>query len=180
MNSFYTQKELIEIGLKSFGENCLISRKLSIYSPHQIEIGDNVRIDDFCILSGKINIGCNVHISAGCYLFAGNEGIDIKDNSSISSRCSIYAITDDYSGNYYTNPTVHNSLRNVIEKKVIINKHVVIGTGSTVLPGVQIGEGCSFGAMSLIRESTKPWGIYVGIPCKRIKERSKKLLDLKH
>lgn len=54
--SFYTHDELAEIGFKSCGKNVLISRKASIYSPAKIEIGDNVRIDDFCILSGVIFI----------------------------------------------------------------------------------------------------------------------------
>ena len=61
---------------------------------------------------------------------------------------------------------------------VLIKKHVIIGTSSTVLPGVTIGEGCAFGAYSFIKESCPAWGRYVGIPCKRIGERSQKLLDL--
>jgi len=54
MNSFYTEDELKEIGLKSYGHNVLISRKANLYSVSEISIGNNVRIDDFCILSGKI------------------------------------------------------------------------------------------------------------------------------
>ena len=54
MNSFYTENELKQIGFKRIGENVLISRKASIYQPELIEIGNNVRIDDFCILSGNI------------------------------------------------------------------------------------------------------------------------------
>ena len=53
MNSFYSKEELKEIGFKKYGENVLISRKTSIYNPEKIIIGNNVRIDDFCILSRK-------------------------------------------------------------------------------------------------------------------------------
>ena len=52
--SFYSREELLDLGLKSVGENVRISRKVSIYGAEQISIGDNVRIDDFCILSGII------------------------------------------------------------------------------------------------------------------------------
>ncbi len=48
---FYTRKELERIGFKSIGENVLISDKTSIYSPQNISIGNNVRIDDYCVLS---------------------------------------------------------------------------------------------------------------------------------
>ena len=49
---------------KAFGENVLISRKASLYSPQTISLGNKVRIDEFCILSGLIEIGNFVHISA--------------------------------------------------------------------------------------------------------------------
>ena len=62
MNSFYSDEELKKIRFKSLGENVLISKKASIYSPEKIIIGNNVRIDDFCILSGNIQIGNHVHI----------------------------------------------------------------------------------------------------------------------
>lgn len=176
MSSFYSKKELKNIGFVSIGNNVLISKKASFYSPECIEIGNNVRIDDFCILSGKIKINNNIHISAGSYLYAGDAGIILEDYSGISSRCAIYAITDDYSGNYLTNTMTDLKYRNVIKKEVIIKKYSIIGTGSTILPGVTIEDGCAIGAMSLVNKTTEPWGIYVGTPCKRIRERSKILL----
>lgn len=178
MTSFYSQEELYSIGLRRFGSNVLISRKISIYSPEKITIGDNVRIDDFCILSGNIRFENNIHLAAGCYLFAGNSEIYFEDYSGLSSRCTVYAASDDYSGEFLTNPMVPDEYRHVISAPVSIGKHVVVGSGSTVLPGVSIAEGCSVGSMSLITKSTEPWGIYVGIPCKRLKDRSKRVLEL--
>ena len=34
------------------------------------------------------------------------------------------------------------------------------------------------GAMSLVNKTTEPWGVYVGNPAKRVKERKKNLLEL--
>lgn len=178
MNSFYTVEELLKIGFKSIGDNVYISRKASIYSAEKIKIGNNVRIDDFCILSGNIFIGNYVHISAGCYLYGGDSGIVIDDYCSISSRSCIYAISDDYSGNFLVNPMVREEYRNVIDKQVLIEKYVVIGSGCTVLPGVTIKEGSAFGSMSFINRNIDPWGIYIGIPCRKIKDRSKRMLDM--
>lgn len=177
-NGFYTESELTNMGLKSYGKNVLISRKASIYVPSKIVIGDNVRIDDFCQLVGKIKIGNYVHIGMSSYITGGEEGVIMEDFSGLSSRCAIYAQSDDYSGNYLTNPTVPSEYTNVTNKQVMLNKHVIVGTGSTILPGVNIGEGVAVGAMSLVSKSLNAWGIYAGIPCKFVKERSRKLLSL--
>lgn len=178
MSSFYSEQELKEIGFKSLGENVLISKKTSIYGASNISIGNNVRIDDFSLLSGKITIGNNVHISAYVSLFAGDAGIELGNYVGVSSRSVVYATTDDYSGEYLTNPTVPDKYKNVINDKVTMGEHALIGTGCTVLPGVTVGDGVSVGAMSLINKDLEEWSIYVGIPCKKIKDRSKKLLEL--
>lgn len=48
---FYSREQLEKIGFKFLGNNVLISDKTSIYSPENISIGNNVRVDDFSILS---------------------------------------------------------------------------------------------------------------------------------
>ena len=177
MTSFYTEKELLKLGFKSVGKNVLISKKASIYSPYNISIGDNVRIDDFCILSGKISIGNYIHISAYTSLFSGYEGIELENFVTVSSRCAIYSKSDDYSGKYMTNPMVPEKYLGVYDKKVILHKHVIVGSGSTILPGVEIGDGSAVGSMALVRKSLEPWGIYVGIPCRYLRPRNKKVLE---
>jgi len=176
--SFYPQEELENLGLKAFGKNVLISNKCSIYGAENITLGNDVRIDDSCILSGKINIGSNVHIGAFCALFAGEAGIVMGDYSGLSSGVRIYAVSDDYSGNYLTNPTVPVQFRNVQAKQVVLEKHVIVGAGSIILPGVEIGEGGAVGAMSLVTKSVHAWTIVTGNPARHLKNRSKKLLDL--
>lgn len=178
MNSFYSEEELKNLGFKSFGKNVLISKKASIYNPQLMSFGDNIRIDDFCILSGKITIGNFVHIAAASALYGKNVGIEIKDFANISSRVYVYAVVDDFSGETMTNPMVPEKYKNVTESKVVIDRHVVIGSGTTILQGVNVGEGVAVGAMSLVKKDLEPWSIYVGIPVKKIKNRSKNLLKL--
>ena len=178
MNSFYGIEELKEIGFKEIGDNVLISRKSSIYGAKNISIGNNVRIDDFSILSGNISIGNYVHISAGVMIFAGQAGVVLEDFVGVSSRTAIYAVTDDYSGEALTNPMVPDEYRNIIGGKVILKKHALIGTGCTILPDVTVGEGASVGSMSLINKNIEDFTINVGIPAKFIKKRNKKMLLL--
>ena len=177
MNSFYTDSELMELGIKSIGTNVCISRKASVYGGEQIELGNHVRIDDFCILSGKIKLGNYIHISAYTALFAGDGGIVLEDYTTISSRCVIYALSDDYSGKYMTNPTLPTQYRNVKREEVKIQKYAIIGSGCTILPGVTIAEGVAVGAMSLVNVGLDAWTIYAGIPCLKIKERNRDLIQ---
>ena len=148
MTSFYKHDEVQKLGLKSVGNNVLISRKSSIYGASNIIIGDNVRIDDFCILSGKITIGSNIHIAAYSAVYGGDAGVQIEDFANISSRVCVYAISDDYSGKTMTNPMIPDEFKNVTQKSVFIGRHVIIGSGSTVLPGLRLEEGTAVGARS--------------------------------
>jgi galactoside O-acetyltransferase len=46
------------------------------------------------------------------------------------------------------------------------------------LPDVIIEEGSSVGALSLVRKNISSWGVYFGIPVKKIKSRYKDILKL--
>lgn len=177
---FYNEDELKEIGFHSLGENVKISRNTSIYGASKMVIGNNVRIDDFCVISGKVELGDYIHIAVYSAIFAGNTGVKMNDFSGLSSRCVIYAESDDYSGNYLTNPTVDEEYLGLVQGKVELGRHVILGSGTTILPGVSIGEGTAVGSMSLVTKSLDSWGIYAGIPCKYIKDRSKNLLKLEN
>ncbi len=178
MNSFYDETELKQIGFKKHGKNVLISRKASIYCASKIEIGNNVRIDDFCILSGKIKLGDYIHIAAYSALYGGEEGICIDDFANISSRVSIYSVSDDYTGETMTNPMIPDEYKNVLSKPVYIEKNVIVGSTSVILPGVILKEGSSFGAFSFINHNSDEWSINVGIPFKKIADRNRNLLKL--
>ena len=178
MTSFYSEKELKQLGLKSFGKNVKISRHACFYGTGNISMGDNVRIDDFCILSGYIELGNNIHIAAFTALYGGENGIFIDDFANLSSRVCVYSVSDDYSGETMTNPMIPDEYKNVKSESVHIEKHVIIGSTSVVLPGVRVREGSAFGSFSFVNKDSESWSINAGIPFKKIKGRSKKLLEL--
>lgn len=176
--AYLTEEQLKEKGFKSLGENVKISDKASIYNPDTIEIGSNSRIDDFCVISGVLKIGKYVHIAPFCLVAGGEKGIEIEDFSGLAYHVQVFSQSDDYTGKTLTNPTVDKKYKNEIKKSIKISKHVIVGASSIVFPGVHLAEGCSVGAMSLVNKSTQPWGIYIGNPAKRIKERKNNLLEL--
>jgi galactoside O-acetyltransferase len=175
-NSFYSQNELTELKFKSVGRNVLISRFARFYGAEDMEIGNHVRIDDFCILSGIIKLGNYIHISAYSALY-GKYGIEMYDYSGLSPRCTVFSATDDFSGNYMIGPMLNTRYTNVTGSKITIGKFTQVGCNCVILPGVTIGEGVAIGAMSLINSSLDSWKVYAGIPAKFLKERSKGLLS---
>ncbi len=176
--AYYSDKKLATFNFKKLGKNVKISTKASIYNHDQIEIDDNSRIDDFCVISGKIKIGKFVHITPMCLLAGGQLGIEIYDFCTFAYGTHIFTQSDDYSGLTMTNSNIPKRYKNELISKVIIHKHSIVGAGSIIMPNVTLAEGTSIGAMSLIRKSTEAWSIYVGNPAKKIKDRSKELLIL--
>ncbi|HJV35056.1 acyltransferase [Geomonas sp.] len=179
-HGYYHEEELAGFGFKSVGSNVQIAKTCTIVGLPNISIGNNVRIDDFCTIlaaGGALSIGSFVHIGGYCYLSAG-AGITLEDFCGLSQGVRIYSKTDDYSGNSMTNPTVPEKFTSVIEGRVLLQRHVIIGSGAVVLPRVTIGEGSAVGALSLVTKPLQPWGVFFGTPAKRLKRRSKRILEL--
>lgn len=169
-----------KIGFASVGNNVQISDRASFYGTHQISLGNNVRIDDYCVLAagvGGISIGDYVHIAVGSSLI-GAGAIMMSDFSGISSRVSIYSSSDDYSGATMTNPTIPSRYTGVTHADVFLGRHVIVGSGSVILPGVTLEEGVAVGALSLVTKNCEAFGVYAGNPVRRIKERKRDLLEL--
>jgi dTDP-4-amino-4,6-dideoxy-D-glucose acyltransferase len=174
-------REAIEqMDFASIGSNVQISDRASFYGNARISLGDHVRIDDFCVISagqGGISIGNHVHIAIGASLIGAGR-ITLCDFVGVSSRTSIYSSNDDYSGAAMTGPTLPAKYTNVRHADVFLGKHVVVGSGCVILPGVMLEEGVAVGALSLVNRSCKAFGIYVGNPARRHSERKRDLLAL--
>ncbi len=180
MTSFYSEEELQNLGFKSLGKNVQLSRKSSIYGASRITIGNNVRIDDFSIISAGlegIEIGSHIHISPFCSM-QGNGKIVMEDFSGLSSRVAIYSSNDDYFGNFLTNPTVPAPFSGVKSAPVIIKKHALVGSGAVLLPKTILNEGSVVGALSLVKGECEAFYIYKGNPAQKVMERSRKMLDI--
>lgn len=174
---FYSKEELLDFGFRNIGDNVLISNKSSIYNAKNISIGSNVRIDDFVILSpsSELIIGDYVHIA--CYAsIIGKGKITISDFVGVSGRVSIYSSSDDYTGLAMTNPMVPEQFKKVNNGDVTLEKHVIIGAGSVILPNVTIGEGCAIGALTLINKDCEEFSVYSGNPANKIGKRLKRFL----
>jgi galactoside O-acetyltransferase len=178
--TWLSAEKIEQLGFASVGENVFLSSKASFYNCKNISIGNNVRIDDFCVLSageGGIVIGDYAHIAFFTSLI-GMGKIMVADFATLSTRVAIYSSNDDYSGQFMTNPMIPSEFTNVQHGDVKIGRHVIIGTGSIVLPAVILEDGVVVGALSLIRVNCEAFSVYCGVPAKKISERKKDLLEL--
>lgn len=101
----------------------------------------------------KFTLGKNVDIGAFTYIQA-RYGVEIGDNVQIGSHCSIYS---------------HSTIDNK-KGRIIIKKGAKIGTHSTIMPGVTIGENTVIGAYSFVTRSILPNVIAYGIPAKPVRK----------
>ena len=150
----------------------MISEKASLYG--DVRVDPTSRIDDFAVLSGQIRIGQYVHIACHCSLIG---SIEMQEFSGLSGGVRIYAKSDDYSGEWMTNPTVPPELTRVNSEPVRIGRHAIVGANAVILPGVTVGEGAAVGAGALITKDVPPWAIVVGRN-QVIGERKRRVLEL--
>jgi acetyltransferase-like isoleucine patch superfamily enzyme len=178
---WHTDDELRALGIRSLGKGVRVSTDAKLYRPELISIGDFSRIDDGSMLTpgpdGSITLGRNVYIGP-CCIIESPEDATFGDFSTLAARVTIYGATDNYLGDYLTNPTVPADRRGLTTSPVKVGRHAIIGTHSVVLPGAHIGEGAAVGAMTLVNRSLEAFGVYVGTPARRIRDRSRRVLDL--
>lgn len=162
--AYLLQKKLEAIGFKKLGKNVQISTKASVYDAHLISIGDNVRIDDFCVLSGNIILENDIVFSPFCLIAGGNKeddlqkgGIFIGEKSIFSYGVKIFSRSNNY---------LDFSKSDFVEK-VEISKNCLVGVNSVIYPGSILGECCSVGAMSFVKGKCDSYGLYIGIPAKK-------------
>lgn len=176
----YTADELAQLGFARVGRSVMVSRRASFHGIGRIVLGDHVRIDDFCIVSagvGGVEFGCNIHLGAYSAIIGGGRVV-LEDFANISSRVTIYSSNDDYSGATLTGPMVPAEFTNIRREPVRIGRHVIIGSGSVLLPGIDVGDGVAIGALSLVKGDCEAFGVYAGTPARRVGDRQRKLLDL--
>lgn len=176
----YNDEELHRLGLGGVGVGVKLSRKASLYGAARITLGDHARIDDFCVLSagtGGIVLGRHVHVAVFCSLI-GQGRMELGDYAGLSSRVTIYSSSDDYSGEFMSNPTVPAEFTNVVSAPVTLGRHVIVGAGAVILPGCTLHEGCGVGTLSLIRSDCEAFGMYFGTPARRIGTRSRNIIEL--
>ena len=96
MMGYLTQDALEAMGFAQLGKNVKISEKASIYEPEKMEIGDYSRIDDFCVVSGRVVMGRNVYVGPFTLIAGGLPGITFQDFTTLAYHVQVFSQSDDY------------------------------------------------------------------------------------
>lgn len=176
----FSEQELRGLGV-TFGRGVNVHRSVVLINPDKIVLGDHVRIDCFSLVSAGTNgvsIGRNVHLAAGVYVYGSGGPVVLEDFANISARVSIYTVSDDYKTGSMTNPTVPLKYKRLTSGPVTIRRHAIVGNGTVIMPGVELGEGAAVGALSFVRRSVPAFKIVAGNPLRVLGERGRELLEL--
>lgn len=134
---------------------------------------DNVFVD----AGKKLIIGKHSMITWGVIIEGGAETY-IGDRVFIGPGTKVLTSTYKIHG-MYSAEFVPEECHQIEYGDITIKDDAYIGANCTIMPGVTIGEGAVAGANCLVNKDLEPWGIYVGVPCKKIGEREKPSEELK-
>jgi galactoside O-acetyltransferase len=180
MIGYYTIEELATLGFGAIGTNIKISKTTTIYNRGQVFLGSNIRIDNFCTIaisgSAKLFIGNHVQISAYSFI-NGLADITLDDFVTFAPYVRLFSSSDDYSGHSLTNATIPIAHLGTVSDPIHLKKHTIVGVGSSIMPGVILGEGTAVAGHSFVNQSSEPFTIIGGVPARYIKNRSTVLLE---
>ena len=174
------------------GRNVVFGQHVTIRHPHKVRIGDNVVIDDNCLVDAKgdgnagITIGSGVFIGRNSILSCKNGDIDIADGANIGFNCEVfsasrvaigrdallaaycYVIGGDHDFSDPTAPVLAQGRRSA---GVTIGAGAWLGAGAKILDGVSIGDRAIVGAGAVVREPVPDGAIAAGVPARLVGQR---------
>jgi acetyltransferase-like isoleucine patch superfamily enzyme len=139
------------------GKDVRLSKFINLYG---CQVGDNSKIGAFVEIQKNARVGKNCNISSHTFIC---EGVDIEDNVFVGH--SVTFINDSYP----RATTVDGELQTEADWNVEVTrvcKGVSIGSGSTILSNVTIGENAIVGAGSVVTKNVPPNTIVAGNPAK--------------
>lgn len=169
MNSVQYDKSL----LKACGENTRISASVEIRRPHLVSVGKHTAVDSGFYLTTAAEIGDYIHIGPYVTIIGGATGMLVMEHfASIATGSRIICGSDEHKGYGMPGPTIPKPYQDkLIIEPVIFRRFANVTTNVVIVPGVTLAEGTVVGACSLVMKDTEPWGIYFGVPAKKVGER---------
>ena len=121
----------------------------------EAQIGENCNICSHCFIENDVKIGNNCTVKCGVQIW---DGIELEDNVMIGSNVT-------FTNDMY--PRAKNKDWQLLRTRIC--KGATVGAGSTLLPGVTIGENAMIGAGSVVTKDVPAGEIWVGNPARYIK-----------
>jgi acetyltransferase-like isoleucine patch superfamily enzyme len=175
--------------LGACGRNVVFGQNVVLRHPRKIRIGDNVVVDDHCLLDAKgednagITIGNGVFIGRNTILSCKNGDIALGDRANLGFNCEVfsasrvtigadvllaaycYVVGGDHDFSDTSKPVLAGGRSS---KGVTVGDGVWMGSGAKILDGVTLGANAVIGAQAVVREDVPEYGIAAGVPARLI------------
>ena len=174
------------------GRNVTFGHGIVLRHPHKIRIGDDVHIDDQCVLDAKgadntgITIGDGVFIGRNTILSCKNGDIEIDDRANIGFNCEIfsgghvrlgkntlvaaytYLVGGDHEHHRTDIPVLDQGR---VALGIEVDDNVWLGAHVVVSDGARVGRDAIIGAGAVVRGEIPPFQIAAGVPARVIRDR---------
>jgi len=187
------RKALYPLLLGACGRNVVFGQNVVLRHPHKIRIGDNVVIDDNCLIDAKGESNAGIRIDSGAFvgrntiLSCKNGDIELGEGANIGFNCEIfsasrvrvgrdtliaaycYLIGGDHDFSDASRPVLAQERKSA---GITIGDGAWLGAGAKVLDGVDVGAHAVVGAGAVVRESVPERATAVGVPARVVGTRA--------
>ena len=187
------RQTLYPLLLGSCGRHVVFGQNVVLRHPHKIHIGDNVVIDDNCLIDAKGDSNAGIRIASGAFigrntiLSCKNGDIDLAEGANVGFNCEIFsasrvrigrnALLAAYCYLIGGDHDFSDASRSVQEQArksagITVGDGAWLGAGAKVLDGVDIGANAVIGAGAVVRGSVPERATAVGVPARIVGTRS--------
>tara|TARA_B100001123_G_scaffold402553_1_gene490239 strand:+ start:1912 stop:2724 length:813 start_codon:yes stop_codon:yes gene_type:complete len=194
----FLRSKLYPLVLGRVGRNVIFGQNVILRHPHKIRIGDDVYIDDNCLLDAKgndndgITIGNGVFVGRNTILSCKNGDIEVDDRANIGFNCEIFsgghvrlgkntlvaAYTYLVGGDHLHDRTDIPVLdQGRVAQGIEVDDNVWLGAHVVISDGATVGHDAIIGAGAVVRGQIPPLVIAAGVPAKVLRSREPTVPD---
>jgi len=178
--------------LGACGKNVSFGAHVTLRHPRKIHIGDDVAIDDGCVLDAKgtanngIRIGQRVFLGRNTILACKDGDITLEDGVNISYQCAVFSASSVRigadtllaaycyvvgGGHEFDRVDVPVIRQGRPSKGIDIGRGAWLGAGAAVLDGVSVGHDAVIGAHAVVSADVPSFAVAAGAPARVIRDR---------
>ena len=178
--------------LGACGRNVSFGVNVTLRHPRKIRIGDDVAVDDGCVLDAKgaandgIRIGRRVFLGRNTILACKEGDIVLEDGVNISYQCAVFSASSVRigadtllaaycyvvgGGHEFDRTDVPVIRQGRPSKGVNVGRGAWLGAGAVVLDGVSVGHDAIVGAHAVVTQDVPPFAVAAGSPARVIRDR---------
>ena len=148
------------------GRGSKISRhaRADVFPWHRFTLEQNAQIEDFAVVNngaGDVRIGEGSRVGIGSVVVG---PVDIGRHVFLGQHVSVQGLSHGYE-----DVTTDPNLQPLMLRPVKVGDYTHLGTNSTILAGVTIGQRCQIGAGSVVTKDIPPYSVAVGNPARVVK-----------